>query len=81
MLCASSSATLNDMVCKFGYDETIFIFGSSFAIQSLEDEHKAVALLDHVSTMLLFDSLISKKISHFFLILLQLFSVYLLLLF
>ena len=57
-LCASSSATLDDLVCKFGFDETIFIFGSGSAIQSLEDDHKAVALLDVVSTMLLFGSLI-----------------------
>ena len=49
---------LNDLVCKFGSDETIFIFGSGSAIQSLEDEHKAVALLDVVSTMLLFGSLV-----------------------
>ena len=49
---------LDDLVCKFGSDETIFIFGSDSAIQSLEDEHKAVALLDVVSTMLLFHSLI-----------------------
>ena len=65
-LCASSSATLDDLVCKFGFDETIFIFGSGSAIQSLEDDHKAVALLDVVSAMLLFGSLIWKKSVIFF---------------
>ena len=49
---------LNDLGRKFGSDETIFIFGSGSAIQSLEDEHKAVALLDVISTMLLFGSLV-----------------------
>ena len=49
---------IDDLACKFGSGETIFIFGSGSAIQSLEDEHKAVALLDVVSTMLLFGSLL-----------------------
>ena len=49
---------LNDLVCKFGSDETILIFGFGSAIQSLEDEHKAFALLDVVSAMLLFDSFV-----------------------
>ena len=55
---ASSSASLHDLVYKFGSGETIFIFGSGSAIQSLENERKAVALLNVVSTILLFDSLI-----------------------
>ena len=59
-------SNIRDLVCKFDSDETIFIFGSGSAIQSLEDEHKAVASLDVVSTMLLFGSLLWKKSVTFF---------------